>query len=188
MKIITFIFLSVLLISCSNEGTTPLVSELIFTHGSQYIKGEIYVILKDSVSLEDFADYIYSLDSVTIRSVRNLHYSSVLPKDSMQVIDSVIKSKSSIGYVLVKTSFSDSAKTILTEFPVFSFNRKDLIDWKYLKERFKLSHIPYPSSTGTLKVPIGKEKELVNYLSQTDYFKEVSLAYSMEEQIDLSGQ
>jgi hypothetical protein len=175
MKIISFMLLILYIGGCSDDkGTAPPVSKPIDTPESGFSGGFINVKLKDSVSFEDFAGCVFKFDSSEIWNVTNLHYFSRIPKDSMQAIDSVLKSKSYIESYLLKTSYSDSDNVIQVSFSITVLKQEDFEDWVLSKERFQLSQLPYHSSAGILKVLNGKEQEWINYLSKTNYFVQVT--------------
>jgi hypothetical protein len=163
LKNITFILLTVLLIGCYNDNG-------INVSRPDYIPGELVFMLKDSVSLEEFADYIYSINYISIESISALQYTSTLPADSVEIINSVIKSRAYIYSEFLSTRYLSSEKKILIEIWLKSFNSENLSDWKSISARFGLLHRPNHSQIGTLNVPAGQEKIWINYLSQTNLF------------------
>src|SRR3990172_3378576 len=157
MKAIPFIIVLCVFISCSDkkEITNPESESL------NYVQGEVGFGLKDSVTLEEVADYVYSLNNISI--------------DSMQIIKSTFELKSYIWSGTTKTSYINSESKILIEFWVKNFRAEDLEDWGLLKNRFQLYHSPYYFQLGILKVEVGKEKEWINNLSNSNLFRFVEL-------------
>ncbi|OIP57078.1 MAG: hypothetical protein AUK34_10265 [Ignavibacteria bacterium CG2_30_36_16] len=172
MKAISFIIvLCFFFISCSDkkEITNPESESL------DYVQGEVAFGLKDSVTLEEVANCVYSLDNISIDNIVSFQYKSNLPQDSMQVIKTIFESKSYIWGGTTKTSYSNSESKILVEFWVKSFKAEDIENWNLLKNRFRLNHSPYYFQLGILKVEVGKEKEWINNLSNSNLFRFVEL-------------
>ena len=171
MKAKYLIIILCFFISCSDkkENTYPISESL------NYAQGEVIVGLKDSVSLEEVADYIYSLNNISINDIVSFQYISNLPKDSMQVIIKTLESKSYIWKGNPITPYLNSDSLIQIELWVRNFRFEDIEDWKLLKKRFQLSHIPYYFQLGLLNVEAGKEQEWVNILSESKLFRLVEL-------------
>lgn len=172
MKAISFIIvLCFFFISCSDKKdiTNPESESL------DYVQGEVGFGLKDSISLEEVANYVYSLDNISIDNIVSFQYKSNFPQDSMQVINTIFESKSYIWSGTTKTSYLSDESKILLEFWIKNFRAEDIEDWELLKKRFQLNHSPYYFQLGILKVEIGKEKEWINNLSNSDLFRFVEL-------------
>jgi hypothetical protein len=172
MKAISFIIvLCFFFISCSDkkEITNPGSESL------DYVQGDVAFGLKDSVTLEEVANYVYSLDNISVDNIASFQYKSDLPQDSMQVIKAIFESKSYIWSGTAKISYLDDESKILIEFWVKSFNAENIKDWNLLKNRFRLNHSPYYFQLGILKVEVGKEKEWINILSNSNLFRFVEL-------------
>jgi len=171
MKAIPFIIVLCVFISCSDkkEITNPESESL------NYVQGEVGFGLKDSVTLEEVADYVYSLNNISIDNIVSFQYKSDLSQDSMQIIKSTFELKSYIWSGTTKTSYLNSESKILIEFWVKNFRAEDLEDWGLLKNRFQLYHSPYYFQLGILKVEVGKEKEWINNLSNSNLFRFVEL-------------
>jgi hypothetical protein len=177
MKIILFVFLTIILTGCYYDRGINVPYPESNTHNKfsnassqQYVPGEIIFWMKDSVSFEQFADTIYSLNNISIDNVTGLQYTSDLSHDSAQTIDSVLKSKSFIYNIKVTASTLGNSNNILVDFGISNFNQNNLIDWNTLIARFKLLHSPSNSQIGLLTVPIGQEKKWINNLLRTDLF------------------
>lgn len=171
MKAIPFIIVLFVFVSCSDkkEITSPESESL------NYVKGEVGFGLKDSVTLNEVADYIYSLKNISIDNIVAFQYKSNLPQDSMQTIKSTFESKPYVWSGTIQTSYLNSESEVLVEFWIKNFRAEDIEDWELLKKRFQLYHSPYNSQLGILKVEVGKEKEWINNLSNSNLFRFVEL-------------
>ncbi|VAX27520.1 hypothetical protein MNBD_IGNAVI01-1402 [hydrothermal vent metagenome] len=171
MKLVSFLIVLCIFISCSDDkDITSYESQPI-----NYVQGQVVFGLKDSVTLINIADYIYSLDNISIIEIVSFQYISSLPIDSIQIINTTFESKSYIWEGTTRTSYIDNETKIFVEFWIKDFTEEDIMDWKLLKERFQLNHSPYYFQSGVLNVEVGKEKEWVSNLSNLDLFRYVEL-------------
>jgi hypothetical protein len=171
MKAISFIILLFVFVNCSDKkGVTNPESESL-----NYVQGEVGFGLKDSVSLNEVADYIYSLKNISINNIVAFQYKSNLPQDSMQTIKTSFESKPYVWSGTTHTSYLNGESKILVEFWVKNFRAEDIEDWDLLKKRFQLYHSPYNFQLGILKVEVGKENEWINNLSNSNLFRFVEL-------------
>ncbi|MGD9489015.1 MAG: hypothetical protein AB7W47_13395 [Calditrichaceae bacterium] len=166
MKLITLIILSVIFIGCSNTTESP---------SPEYVEGDVVFGLQDSVSLEELADYVYTLDNISISDVVSFQYDSDLPQDSMETIQSVLEAQSYFRSGTVKTSWLETDSKILVEFCIQDFESEDRNDWALQTERFHLTHSPYKYQVGLFKVDKGKERDWIDVLSETLLFRYVEL-------------
>ena len=171
MKIIPLIILASFLIGCSNKDI-PNNSEKPLL---DYVPGDVAIGLKDNVSLEEVANYIYSFKNISINQIVAFQYYSDLPKERMETIKFSLESKTYIWNGTVRTSYIDSLSKIMVEFWVGKFNYEDRKDWESSKELFLLTHSPYHYQVGLLKVEIGKEEEWIQILSKSGLFSFVEL-------------
>ncbi len=172
MKIILIVIFAILLFGCSNKNNNVTGIE---STSPNYVQGEVVAALIDSVTLDEFADYIYSLKDISINDIVFYNYYSTFPRDSLQIINSTFKLKAYISEGETITTYLDSLSEIRIKFWIKNFNSNDIRDWKTLKERFQLVHIPDPSQLSLLNVTPGKEKEWLNILSNSKLIKNVSL-------------
>lgn len=170
MKFIPFIFLLALLIGCSNNKN-PVVPS------SGYYKGEVAVFMKDSVSLDNLAEYLANENNISISRINSFQYYSNLSVDSIQTILAVFDSKSYIQNASADPVDINGQLKILTEFWVTNFGNQDRSDWATLKTRFQMQHNPYYKQLGILKVEEGKEKVWVDKLLASNLFRIVELNY-----------
>jgi hypothetical protein len=186
MKIIMIIFFAVFLMGCSTDDSLLEINpnnenEDTVGHWQgdtlEYVEGEIGFGLKDSVTLIELANYIYSLEDIYVNEVVLFQYYTRLPQDSMQIIKSVLESKSYIWDGMVYVSYIEADSSILIEFWIKDFKSGDRQNWIATKERFELIHVPYDFQLGLLKVEIGKEKEWIDKLIQVNLFRFVELNY-----------
>jgi len=171
MKIVSFIIILCIFISCSDEKD-------ITSHENEpinYVQGQVVFGLQDSITLINIADYIYSLDNISIFEIVSFQYTSNLPIDSIQIINTTFESKSYVWDGTTKTSYINNEAKILVEFWIKGFTEENIKDWKLLEERFQLNHSPYYFQSGTLNVEVGKEKEWLDNLSNSDLFRYVEL-------------
>ena len=175
MKFILLIVLATLLIGCSNNKISKdtLVESPIMDH----VPGDVSIGLNDNVSLEDFANYIYSFNNISINSIVGFQYYSGLPKAKMDTLKSALESKTYILNGTIYTSYIDSLSKIMVEFSVGKFCYADIKDWGSFKEQFLLTHLPYHYQGGLLKVEPGKEYEWIQLLSKSGLFRFVELNY-----------
>ncbi|MGD9897920.1 MAG: hypothetical protein AB7T22_02220 [Calditrichaceae bacterium] len=166
MKMIPWIVLAVIFVGCSNNAESPL---------QEYVEGEVVFGLQDSVSLEELADYVYTLDNISISDVVSFQYDSDLPQDSMETIKSVLEAQSYFWSGTVKTSWLETGSKILVEFWIRDFTSEDRKNWASLIERFHLSHLSYRFQAGLFDVETGKEKEWITILSDNIIFRFVEL-------------
>jgi hypothetical protein len=174
ISLLTLLLLTFLLGCSKNKDTIITGPE---NPSLNYVQGEVVVGLKDSVSLEEIADYVYSLNNISINEISSLRYYSILPKDSIQSIKSNLESKNYIWHGTVNVSYLESESKILVEFSIKDFSSNDINDWKLLKTHFRLFHSPYHFQSGVLKVENGKENEWINILSNSNLFRFVELNY-----------
>ena len=142
-----------------------------------YAQGEVSFGLKDSVSLLQLADFVYSMENISIKSMVSLQYSSSFPPDSGFVIKNALESKPYIRNGTVRPLFTLPDSVLIFDFWTGEFRAEDRDDWYATKERFKLHHVPYNFQTGLLKVDIGREKAWVKRLSKVSLFRFVELNY-----------
>lgn len=165
----------ILLVGCSGDDksniTNPENPEI------EYVKGEVIVGLKDSVSLEQFAYFVYSLNNISIINIVSLQYYSTLPKDSMQTIKSNLESRKYITPGSVNVDYIESESKIHVKFWVKEFSYDDIKDWELIRTQLQLFHFPNEFQSGLLKVEVGKEKEWINILSNYNLFRFVELNY-----------
>lgn len=172
MKSISFILTVAFILGCSTDNSSINGNSEI-----SYVQGEVSFGLKDSVTLIDLANYIYSLDSISIKEVVSFRYYTFLSWDSMQTIKSTLESKAYIWSGMVNTSYIESDSKILIKFWIKDFKSENREDWLSLKGRFSLIHSPSNYQLGLLKVEIGKEKEWLNLLLNTNLFQFVELNF-----------
>jgi hypothetical protein len=177
MKAIPFIIILCFFISCSEkkEITNPKSEPIPESESINYVQGEVGFGLKDNVDLEEIADYVYSLNNISIDEIVSFQYISNLSQDSVQIIKTTFESKQFIWSGTTKTSYLNSESKILVEFWVKNFRAEDRKDWEILKKRFQLYHSPYNFQLGILKVEVGKEKEWIDILSKSNLFRFVEL-------------
>ena len=173
-KLILVSIVLLVFIGCSDKG---IIIDPFF--GQNYYPGDVVFGLKDSVSLDEFANYIYSLNNIFIGKVSRLRYKTEFPQDSLQIIKSELESKLYIRSDVSKVTFLNDESKILVEFRVKNFGAEDIKDWESLTERFQLQHSPQMFQLGILKVEVGKETEWINYLSNSKLFRFVELNYIM---------
>ncbi len=180
IKLITLIILITFIISCSNDNSpTSNFPELPPVPALEYVQGIVLVGLKDSTTLTDFANYVYSLDdSISIRSVWSLNYASSVSRDSLQIIQTVLESKPYIDKNNMKITYVDSASQIQINLWVKNFLSNEREDWEAIKKRFSLIHLPYDDQNGELRVGIGREKEWKDiFSSNKSLFRYAELDY-----------
>jgi len=170
MKLLPAILLLALLVGCSNTNN-PVVPS------SGYYKGEVAVFMKDSVSLNNLADYLANENNISIGRINSFQYYSSLPVDSIQTILSVLDSKLYIQNATADTVSINGQTRILTEFWVNNFKNEYRSDWELLKTRFQMRHNPYYKQLGVLKVEEGKEKIWIDKLIASNLFRIVELNY-----------
>ncbi|MBZ0181575.1 MAG: hypothetical protein K8F60_03900 [Melioribacteraceae bacterium] len=175
MKNIILILLALILFGCSEKKNSE--NNLVTNPSEEFAPGEVAFGIKDSVSLERFAAYIYSLNDITINSVVFFEYSLNLPQDSIQILKSLLESKQYIDSGSVSVSYIEEAQKTILKFSIGKFNSEDQSDWQSLVKQFNLSHYPNYFQLGILKVRVGKEKEWINYLSDKELFRFVELNY-----------
>lgn len=175
MKIISFIISLCFFISCSDKKgiTNPGTGN----KSLNYVQGQVGFALKDSVTLKEAADYIYSQKNISINEIVSFQYESNLPQDSIQTIKAVFESKPYIWSGKTKISYITGESKILVEFWIKNFRVEDIKDWQLLKNRFGLYHLPYYFQLGLLKVEVGRENEWINVLSNSNLFRFVELNY-----------
>lgn len=167
----------ILLVGCSGDDKSNIINPE--NPEIEYVQGEVVVALKDSVSLEQFANFVYSLNNISIRNIVSFQYYSTLPKDSMQTIKSNLESRKYITPGSVNVYYIESESKILVEFWVAEFSYDDIKDWELIRTQLHLFHSPNKFQLGLLKVEIRKEKEWINILSNYDLFRYVELNYIM---------
>ncbi|RMG27386.1 MAG: hypothetical protein D6732_20115 [Methanobacteriota archaeon] len=178
MKKLNLIFLILFFISCSVDKTPLQEKAHNGNTDSDYVPGEIAVGIKDSVSLLQFADYIYSFEHISIKEIVYYVYSSSLPKDSMMVIKNTLLTKSYIwDDGQLQLSYSNERNRILIKIWFRNFRSEDRDDWRELKERFSLTHEPFAYQTSLLQVEERTEQEWIGILSQSDFCRYVELNY-----------
>ena len=175
MKIFLFIVLIALFSSCSKPNNTNIVEPI--NHQANYVKGEVAFGLRDSVSLEIFANYIYSFDNISIKEITFFQYYSIFPRDSLHLIKSVLESKNYIKSRTVNVFYKSNESKIVAKFWINNFSKDDIKDWTLLKSQLHFVHLPNKYQDGLLKTPIGKEKEWMNFLLKSNLFSFVELNY-----------
>jgi hypothetical protein len=175
MKYIIIFFLAFILFGCSEKKNSE--NNLLTNPSEEFAPGEVAFGIKDSVSLERFAAYIYSLNDITINSVVFFEYSFNLPQDSLQILKSLLESKQYIDSGTVSFSFIEEEQKSIIKFWIGKFTSEDQSDWLSIVEQFSLSHNPNYFQSGILKVKVGEEKEWINYLSSKELFRFVELNY-----------
>ena len=166
MKPIVFVIVLFVFIGCSNKGDITSIG-----FQQLYSPGDVVFGLEDSVSLDEFANYIYSLNNIFIGEVSRFRYKTEFPQDSLQIIKSVLESKLYIRSYVTKVTFLNDESKILVEFRVKNFGAEDIKDWESLTERFQLQHSPQMFQLGILKVEVGKENDWADYLSNSKLFR-----------------
>lgn len=175
MKNIILFLLVITLFGCSEKKSSE--NNLVTNPSEEFAPGEIAFGIKDTVSLESFAAYIYSLNDIAINAIVFFEYSLNLPQDSIQILRSELESKHYIDSSSVRISYLGEEQKTILEFSIGKFSSEDQADWQSLVEQFNLSHYPNYFQLGILKVKVGKEKEWVNYLSDKELFRFVELNY-----------
>lgn len=175
MKNIILILLVIILFGCSEKKSSE--NNLVTNPSEEFAPGEVAFGINDTVSLEGFAAYIYSLSEITINSVVFFEYSLNLPQDSIQILKSLLESKHYIDSGSVSISYIEEGQKTIIKFWIGKFSSEDQSDWQSVVEQFNLSHYPNYFQLGILKVKIGKEKEWINYLSDKELFRFVELNY-----------
>ena len=175
MKNIISILLAILLFGCSEKKSSE--NNLVTNYTEEFAPGEVAFGIKDAVSLESFAAYIYSLNDITINSVVFFEYSLILPQDSIQILKSLLESKRYIDSGSVSFSYLEEEQKTIVKFWIGKFSSEDQSDWQSIVKQFNLSHYPNYFQSGILKVEVGKEKEWINYLSDKGLFRFVELNY-----------
>lgn len=176
MRIIILIYFSALVMGCSTDySITEVNPDNENNRSLGYVQGEVSFGLKDSVTLMELADYIYSLDNIFIKDVASFQYYTILPEDSMQIIKSRLEAEPYIWDENVNVSYNETDSKILIDFWIKDFKSENIQDWASLKARFSLIHIPYYFQLGLLKVEIGKEEEWINNLVDVNLFRFVEL-------------
>ena len=175
MKSIILFFLVIILFGCSEKKSSE--NDFLTNPKEEFAPGEVAFGIKDTVSLESFATYIYSLNNIYIKSIVFFEYSLNLPQDSIRILKSVLKSKQYIDSGSVSILNIEEGQKTIIRFWISNFNPEDLSDWQIILKQFNLSHYPNYFQTGLLKVEVGKEKEWINYLSDKELFRFVELNY-----------
>ena len=178
MRLYLYLFSAIILICCNEKGkpTGPEIADP-GSQSSDYVQGEVAFGLNDTVTLEEIADYIYSLNNISIESIVSFEYLSNLPQDSIQSIKTTFDSKSYIWSATTNVSWQNNESKILVKFWVKEFRALDRVDWQLLRQRFQLNHLPYYFQLGILKVEVGKENEWISILSASNLFRFVELNY-----------
>ena len=175
MKNIISILLAIILFGCSEKQNSE--NNLLTNPSEEFAPGEVAFGIKDTVSLERFATYIYSLNDITINSVVIFEYSFNLQQDSLQILKSLLESKNYIDSGTVSFSSIEEEQKTIVKFWIGKFNSEDQSDWLSIVEQFSLSHYPNYFQSGILKVEVGEEKEWISYLSDKELFRFVELNY-----------
>lgn len=176
MKIVAYLFLATLLIGCSPNKISD--NDFVFnTPTDEYVAGEVTFGLRDTVSLERFAAYIYSLSGIYIDEIVFFEYRSFLSQDSIQTLLSALESKPYIDSTSVRIAYIGNTSEISVEFWIRNFKPEYQSDWEFLMHQFNLSHYPNYFQDGILKVEVGKENEWIDYLSNNNLFRFVELNY-----------
>jgi len=175
MKIISLVLLIIFLSGCSKNNNSNITGPENPT--LNYAQGEVSFGLKDSVSLEEVANYIYSFNNISIGEIVFFQYYSNFPHDSIQSIKSSLESKNYINSETLTITYDNNESRIVVKFWIKNFRKDDIKNWELLKTQFHLVHLPNEYQSGLLIIPIGKEKEWVNILSNSNLFRFVELNY-----------
>ena len=176
MKSIIFLFLAILLVGCSENKSSDTDNLITNTPTNEYAPGEVAFGLQDTVSLEHFAAYIYSLSDISIDEIVFFQYSSFLSPDSVQILKSALESKPYIDSNSVSITYTNGTE-IIVKFWIKDFKSGYQSDWLSTMNQFNLAHYPNYFQAGILKVEVGKEKEWINYLSNEEIFRFVEPNY-----------
>jgi hypothetical protein len=177
MKSVVFLFFAILLVGCSENKSSDTDNLIGNTPTDEYAPGEVAFGLQDTVSLEHFAAYIYSLSNISIDEIVFFQYSSSLSQDSVQILKSVLESKPYIDSRSTRISHIGNETEIIVELWIKDFKSEYQSDWLFTINQFKLSHYPNHFQGGILKVEVGKEKEWIDYLSKNELFRYVEPNY-----------
>ena len=113
MKSIIFLFLAILLVGCSENKSSDTDNLITNTPTNEYAPGEVAFGLQDTVSLEHFAAYIYSLSDISIDEIVFFQYSSFLSPDSVQILKSALESKPYIDSNSVSITYTNGTEIIV---------------------------------------------------------------------------
>jgi len=178
MKILIFIGLLVFIFyGCSENKSSENGFLINNPPADEYASGDVAFGLQDTVSLEYFAAYIYSLSNISIDEIVFFQYSSFLSQDSIQILKSVLESKPYIDSRSHHIFYIQNGTEIIVEFCIKNFKSEHQSDWDSVIDQFNLSHYPNYFQLGILKVEVGKEKEWIDYLSDNELFRFVELNY-----------
>ncbi len=175
MKIILLMLSTVILFGCTDKNSPNINNPQSGTE--DYAAGEVLTALKDSITLEEYANYIYSMKNISINNIVAFNYYSTLPKDSMQVIISTLESRSYVWKGQSTFAYNDSTSELNIVLWIKDFNPPDIQDWELLKSRFSMFHIPSHFQVGQVNVSPGEETEWINILSKSSLFYAVELNY-----------
>lgn len=173
MKIILFLIFVTIISGCSNFNNSNIIGPI--NHPNDYVKGDVVFGLRDSVSLTNFANYIYSFKNISIKEITFLQYYSNFPHDSLEAIRSALEAKNYIKPNKVNVFYKSAESRIVAEFWINSFSKDEIKDWTLLKSHFHLIHIPNKYQSGLLKTPVGQEKKWMDILLKSNLFRFVEL-------------
>ena len=144
---------------------------------TEYVSGQVVAGIRNNVSLETLADYIYTLENVSIKSVAKFQYYSTLAQDSLLAIQQAFESKSYIDTRTINIVYNEDEDRLDIDFWVNDFCNEDRSDWTSLINRFDLQHISFDFQGGLFSVEIGKEKSCITKFLLSGYFKFAELNY-----------
>ena len=186
MRVILFVLTIFLCKNILANDTLSLTKQYIIVDSSRtnadlYAPGQVAFELQDTVSLEYFAAYIYSLSDIFIDKIVSFEYTCSLSQDSVKILKSVLESKSYIDGRSGRISYIENGTEIIVRFWIRDFRSEYQSDWLSTINQFNLTHYPNHFPHGILKVESGKEKEWIDYFSTNEVFRFVKPNYIIRQ-------